>query len=180
MESWESRPSDWLRSHHSLLNAQRRGAALDVACGNGRNSFFLAAMGFEVDAADISDVAVVWLQQQVAQKVVSIQPIQMDFENNLLAKEKYQVILCFNYLERGLFPVLQDALQAGGLLFFETAYRDDITILGSSMNPRYVLDYNELLREFSDLRILEYQEKIVYVAELTKKKALASIVARKI
>lgn len=153
---------------------------MDVACGNGRNSFFLAAMGFEVDAADISDVAVVWLQQQVAQKVVSIQPIQMDFENNLLAKEKYQVILCFNYLERGLFPVLQDALQAGGLLFFETAYRDDITILGSSMNPRYVLDYNELLREFSDLRILEYQEKIVYVAELAKKKALASIVARKI
>ena len=45
------------------------GAALDVACGNGRNSFFLAAMGFEVDAADISDVADrCWLQQQVAQK----------------------------------------------------------------------------------------------------------------
>ncbi len=111
-----------------------------------------------------------WLQQQVSKKNVSIQPVQMDFENDLLAKEKYQVVLCFNYLERSLFPALKDALLQGGLLFFETVYRDDVTILASAMNPRYVLDYNELLHAFSDLRILEYREKIIYAADLGKRK----------
>ena len=180
MENWESRPSEWLRSHQSFLQVQERGAALDVACGNGRNSFFLAALGFAVEAADISDVAIDWLQQQVSQKNVPIQPIQMDFENDMLTKDKYQVVLCFNYLERRLFPALKEALVPGGLLFFETVYREDITILGSSMNPQYVLDYNELLLAFSELRILEYQEKIIYASDVGKKKALASMMARKI
>lgn len=179
IENWESRPSEWLCSHQSVLQSQERGPALDVACGNGRNSFLLAAMGFEIEAVDISDVAICWLQQQVSKKNVSIQPLQMDFENDLLAKEKYQIVLCFNYLERSLFPALKDALLPGGLLFFETVYRDDVTILASAMNPRYVLDYNELLHAFSDLRILEYREKIIYAADQGKKKALASMVARK-
>ena len=141
--------------------------------------FFWLPWGFEVEAADISDVAIGWLQQQVSKKNVPIQPVQMDFENELPAKEKYQVVLCFNYLERSLFPALKDALLQGGLLFFETVYRDDVTILASAMNPRYVLNYNELLHAFSDLRILEYREKIIYAADLGKKKALASMVARK-
>jgi len=34
------------------------GKALDVACGNGRNSVFLAPKGFVVDAVDISKVAI--------------------------------------------------------------------------------------------------------------------------
>jgi len=33
------------------------GMALDVACGSGRNTNFLAQKGFEVDAVDISNVA---------------------------------------------------------------------------------------------------------------------------
>ena len=34
-----------------------RRRALDIACGNGRNSLFLADHGFSVDAVDISTVA---------------------------------------------------------------------------------------------------------------------------
>ena len=34
------------------------GRALDIAAGRGRNSLFLAELGFEVDAVDVSDVAV--------------------------------------------------------------------------------------------------------------------------
>lgn len=36
----------------------RKGKALDIAAGLGRNSLFLAEKGFEVDAVELSDVAV--------------------------------------------------------------------------------------------------------------------------
>ena len=52
----KQRPSDWLVRHQPLLEKQPKGKALDIACGNGRNARFLANLGFEVDALDISDV----------------------------------------------------------------------------------------------------------------------------
>ncbi|MGQ5594993.1 class I SAM-dependent methyltransferase [Streptomyces sp. ESR1.13] len=36
------------------------GRALDLGCGPGRNALYLAAHGFEVDAVDLSPVAVAW------------------------------------------------------------------------------------------------------------------------
>jgi SAM-dependent methyltransferase len=36
------------------------GRALDIGCGPGRNSLFLAANGFEVDAVDLSPTAIAW------------------------------------------------------------------------------------------------------------------------
>ncbi|WP_327732696.1 class I SAM-dependent methyltransferase [Streptomyces nojiriensis] len=36
------------------------GRALDLGCGPGRNALYLAARGFEVDAVDLSPVAVAW------------------------------------------------------------------------------------------------------------------------
>jgi 2-polyprenyl-3-methyl-5-hydroxy-6-metoxy-1,4-benzoquinol methylase len=39
--------------------------ALDIACGSGRNSIFLAECGFEVDALDIAEVAIKTLKKQV-------------------------------------------------------------------------------------------------------------------
>ena len=40
------------------------GRALDLGCGPGRNSLYLAAAGFEVDAVDLSDAAIDWARQR--------------------------------------------------------------------------------------------------------------------
>ena len=62
-DKWDSRyrkrlggtdPSPILKKYCGLASC---GNALDIACGNGRNSMFLAAKGFVVDAVDISTVA---------------------------------------------------------------------------------------------------------------------------
>ena len=42
--------------------------ALDVACGFGGNSLYLASMGFQVDAVDISGVALAQLQAEAARR----------------------------------------------------------------------------------------------------------------
>jgi SAM-dependent methyltransferase len=40
------------------------GRALDLGCGPGRNSLYLASAGFEVDAVDLSPTAVDWARQR--------------------------------------------------------------------------------------------------------------------
>ncbi|NUS89576.1 MAG: class I SAM-dependent methyltransferase [Streptomyces sp.] len=40
------------------------GRALDLGCGAGRNALFLASRGFEVDAVDLSPVAVAWGEER--------------------------------------------------------------------------------------------------------------------
>ncbi|NJP51527.1 class I SAM-dependent methyltransferase [Streptomyces sp. SBST2-5] len=40
------------------------GRALDLGCGPGRNALFLATRGFEVDAVDLSPVAVAWARER--------------------------------------------------------------------------------------------------------------------
>lgn len=40
------------------------GRALDLGCGPGRNSLYLASLGFEVDAVDLSDEAIGWAAQR--------------------------------------------------------------------------------------------------------------------
>ncbi|WP_129311495.1 class I SAM-dependent methyltransferase [Streptomyces sp. L2] len=40
------------------------GRALDLGCGAGRNSLFLASHGFEVDAVDLSPVAIAWAEDR--------------------------------------------------------------------------------------------------------------------
>src|SRR5271154_1361182 len=40
------------------------GRALDLGCGPGRNALYLASHGFEVDAVDLSPVAIAWAQDR--------------------------------------------------------------------------------------------------------------------
>ncbi|MER0244160.1 class I SAM-dependent methyltransferase [Streptomyces sp. HSW2009] len=40
------------------------GRALDLGCGPGRNALYLAARGFQVDAVDLSSVAVAWGEER--------------------------------------------------------------------------------------------------------------------
>ncbi|MFQ5709388.1 MAG: class I SAM-dependent methyltransferase [bacterium] len=173
------RPSQWLVSHEPVLEQQPQGWALDLACGNGRNAIYLAKLGFQVDALDVSDVAMQWLSKRVAKAKFPIHPRVVDLQTASLPAEKYQVIVNFNYLQRTLFAPIKKALLPGGLLFFETFTKDQLQISENGINPAFVLEPNELLRAFLDFRILHYREGIIEKRGGVKK-AVASLVARKV
>ena len=66
-------PSAYLeQSMLKILPAASGARALDVACGRGRNSLFLAHQGFVVDAVDVSAAAIA---QGAYQALQSRQPI---------------------------------------------------------------------------------------------------------
>ena len=176
-------PSKWLVAHEDLLAEHPNGKALDLACGLGRNSFFLAELGFEVDAIDISDVAIQWLEEQVGledqvdRRKLAITPRQDDIESCDLPVDGYQVIVCFNFLERSIFPKLVDSLALGGLLLFETFTHDHIDVLKKKFPRDFALKIGELRHSFPALETLAYREEVV--SERGSEAAVASIVARK-
>lgn len=148
------------------------GTALDIACGVGRNTHFLADKGFFVDALDFSDYALSQIQDKD-----EITKIEVDLDTYNLEMNKYDLIVNINYLNRRLFPQIKEALKSGGLVVFETfiVAHGDFT---QPANPEFLLRTNELLHAFIGLDIIYYEEKmdINLRGEQTK---VASIVARK-
>jgi len=134
-----------------------RGRALDIACGQGRNSLYLAERGFEVVAMDISAVALNEARKRAELKQLRIDWRQTDLEAVRLDEAAYDLIVNFNYLQRSLIPQIKRAVKHGGYIIFETYLIDQMAI-GHPKNPDYLLRHNELLEHFREFRILGYRE----------------------
>lgn len=163
-------PCEWLKENAEFLTGA--GKALDLAMGEGRNAVFAAGKGYDVVGVDISEAGIRKALALAREKSARIMPVLADIEVYDLPENEYDLILCFYFLDRGLFPKIRKALKPGGLLFFETFTVDYLKY--SSFKREWVLEYNELLREFADFRILKYQEVD------RDEKAYASLIARKV
>ncbi len=167
------KPSGFLVENIALLPG---GRALDIAMGYGRNTIYLASMGFEAEGVDILPEAVNGALTAAQKAGVSIRAQVADLENGSYNIEKaaYDLIICFNYLHRPLIPRIKDGLRQGGMIVYETFIIDQAQF-GKPRNPDHLLKHNELLDMFRDFRCLRYHEGI-----LGSYQALAGIVAEKI
>lgn len=172
-------------NHHYKLNASQflidnlhllpKGRVLDVAMGQGRNTIYLAEMGFQVEGIDISPDAVKKTLEIAERRNVKIKAHVEDLENDYsIKKAYYDLIICFNYLQRSLFPELKAGLRKGGVIVYETFIFDQAQF-GKPTNPDYLLKHNELLKRFSNFRCLRYHEGIT-----EKERAVAGIIAVKV
>jgi tellurite methyltransferase len=119
--------------------------ALDIACGEGRNSLFLAEHGFVTTGLDISDTALEKAEQQARKKGLIINFYRVDLEGYHIS-EQYDLILNFNFLLRELISEEVGALVPGGLLLFDTILESPQLL--ETHNPDYFLRYGELERIF--------------------------------
>jgi len=147
--------ADVLSAHRHLLPTQ--GRALDLACGLGGNALLLAEQGLQVDAWDISQVALSRLQSQAEQKQLQIATRQVLVSPDNLPRDHYDVIVISRFLDRCLCNAIMAALKTEGLLLYQTFIRHKLDPQGPS-NPDYLLECNELLQLFSPLTLVFYQE----------------------
>lgn len=120
-------------------------AALDIACGEGRNSLFLAQHGFKVTGLDISDIGLAKGRKLAQTKGVNIDFQRVDLESYVLEK-CYDLILNFNFLMRELIPSEVASLKPGGVLLFDTIMASKQLL--QNHNPSYLLHPGELHRIF--------------------------------
>ena len=164
-------PAEILRECVPLLP---QGSALDLACGTGRNALFLAALGQRVTAVDFSSVALEVLirRAKAAGHTVlqssavtthqalrgTIQVVRADLEQLTLPTNSFDLILCFQYLQRSLLPAMGTALRPGGVLLLETYTRAQQGFSGGPRNPEYLLAPGELRGAFPSLHVVFYRE----------------------
>ena len=111
-------PAQFLVENIDLLP---RGRALDIAMGSGRNAIYLAKMGFQVEGVDVSREAVEETLARARDEGVSIQIQVEDLEKiPYLDEEVYELVICFNYLQRSLMPQMKNWVKPGGMLVYET------------------------------------------------------------
>ncbi len=135
-----------------------QGNALDLACGRGRNSLFLAQHGLSVDAWDISDVAIEQLSRRAEQAALPINAQVRDVLAQPIPIARYDVIVVSYFLERSLVQPIMSALKPGGLLFYQTFIQAAVDDSGPG-NPAFRLASNELLQMFASLHLVLYREE---------------------
>lgn len=145
-------PVAFLKQNIQLLP---KGKALDIAMGEGRNGVYLATQGFEVVGVDISEKGLAKARQLAKQNGVTIETRVVDLEGHQLEKNAYDVILLMYYMQRDLWPQIRDALKPGGMAVIETYNVDHLK--HQKFNPKWLLNTNELLDAFRDMKIIRYQ-----------------------
>jgi len=139
----------------NILKELKDKKVLDVACGTGKNSIYLANKGFTIDAIDISQVALNELNKKGIKNIITK---LVDLDEYEGPKNSYDLIVMTNFLDRDLIPKLTDALKKDGILFIETYMEDKINEKPSS-NPDFLLQKDELKTFFDDrFEILDYDE----------------------
>ncbi|MFC4950823.1 class I SAM-dependent methyltransferase [Pseudonocardia sp. GCM10023141] len=142
-------PPDALRGREALLPAG--GRALDVACGRGGVSRWLAGHGFTVDAVDVSGAG---LAAAAAAAGDAVRWWHHDLDLGLPpdCAGPYDVVVCQRFRDPALYPALRSALAPGGLLV--------ITVLSEvGEEPgRFRAPAGELPAAFADLEVLAHTE----------------------
>lgn len=145
-----------------VVKGLKPGAALDVCMGEGRNSIFLAGMGWKVTGFDVSDVAVANAVARAKKAGVEITAVQSGYQDFNFGHEKWDLIV----MTYAYFPIrdtkyvsrLIESMRRGGLLAFQYGVlkkgadrTGDAALLG-------IPEEGELKQIFRTLRILRYQE----------------------
>lgn len=165
-------PSRFLADNVALLPAS--GRALDVAAGEGRNAVYLARLGLEVDAVDISEVGLDKARRLADEAGVTISTIVADLKDYIPERNQYDVVVVINFLQRDLIDDLKAALKPGGILVYETYTAAQLEIPGAHrLRREYLLEPGELRSMFGGFEILEYRE----ISD--DNRAVASLIARK-
>lgn len=138
----DTTPSTWVVRFAALIRPQ--GRVLDVAAGSGRNACWLAKQGWQVEAVDRDEGALLAMRG-----LAGITTRIADIENGAwpYAGQQFDGIVVCRYLHRPLFPLLMESLSPDGILIYET-FMQGHEVYGRPTNPNFLLRRNELLEVF--------------------------------
>ena len=140
------------------------GRALDVACGAGRNSIYLAQLGWRVTAVDGSASAIRRLRERAGGLAIDAQVADLERHEFAIEPQGFDLICDFHYLQRDLFAEMREGVRPGG------TFVASIHLEGS-----FAVRSGELRDEFAGWKVLFYSEG----AEAGAGRRSARIVARR-
>ena len=160
---WGAEPNQFLAEIAEVLEP---GTALDLGCGQGRNSLWLASRGFEVTGLDLSSVAI-----EQAKAVAAELDLDASFESVDLTtwdpagRVWDLVVLTYLHLSHERRPVVhaaaRRAVAPGGRLVVIAHHLDNFENgVGGPPVPELLFTEQQLAGDFSSLKILRNQKVI--------------------
>jgi 2-polyprenyl-3-methyl-5-hydroxy-6-metoxy-1,4-benzoquinol methylase len=150
------RPNAFLESVLPALTPA--GTALDIACGTGRDAAFLALGGWSVTAVDILPDAIIKANALAHRNAVSLDARALDTEREPMPTGPFDLVTCFSFLQRDLFPRIRDIVRPGGWVVYETftvAHRERY---GKPRSDAHLLRPGELPTHFPGWTVLRHEE----------------------
>jgi SAM-dependent methyltransferase len=138
----------------------RRGDALDVACGVGREAVFLASAGWQVTGLDWLPDALERaedLRRRYAPETV-IRWVNHDVESRPDVSGAFDLVTSFFFLDRRFLGRIGNLLRAGGHAVVETFTRLHRERHGKPNRERFVLELGELPSLVPDLEVVSFDE----------------------
>jgi SAM-dependent methyltransferase len=149
----EGDPSSWITRWSHLIKPGSE--VLDVACGYGRHTRWLAARGYRLVAVDRAPDALdaIDLPAEVCEKHVH------DLEAGPwpFAGRQFDAVVVTNYLWRPLLAPLLASLAPGGVLLYET-FASGQESIGKPSRADFLLRPGELLEQCRGMRVVAYED----------------------
>lgn len=142
-----------------MVQGRKPGRALDVGMGQGRNSLFLARLGWDVTGIDVSDKGIDLAEKEADRLGMKMNYVVSDISAFDVGKERWDLIVGVYVGREILFQAshLTTGLNSGGMLVVEH-YRRDVGRVSLS-GCRLGYPVNALLETFvPSLRIVRYEE----------------------
>ena len=147
-------PSPWEQRFAKRI--RQGGEVLDLACGGGRHARWLAGEGWKIEAVDRDSAALAGLAGVPG---VRVRVADLELGAWPYAGRHFAGIVVTNYLHRPLLPLIEGALDEGGVLIYET-FMVGNERFGRPSNPDFLLRPQELLEvaRAAGLRVLAFEE----------------------
>ena len=145
--------SNWVKYCLDII-PNKKGTSLDLACGKGRHSILLSSYGYNVFAVDINQQNLSCFNNKlITKKIIDIE----NLKNWPLKKEKFDIIVVTNFLNRDIFPSIIKSINKNGYLIYET-FSVGHQNIGKPKNPDYILKQRELISLCVELKLIAYEE----------------------
>lgn len=150
-------PAKFLSNNFHYIPA--KSSVLDLGMGEGRNAVFMAQKGYKVTGIDISSVAVRKAQMLAKEFGVQINGVVANLSKYKINDNSFDAIICFYYVDRPLIERMKKWLRPGGIIIYEAFTLDEQKKPDHrSEDSSYFLKNQELLRLFSEMRVLQFEE----------------------
>ncbi len=151
-----------------------RPKALDLGCGGGRDSVFLARLGWQVTAIDQEARVLKRAKQLAAKSGTSVKFKCCDLKKpGCFPEGVFDLVVVVRYLNRDLFSQIDEAIAPGGYIVYQT-FSSGAEAFGSPKNPNFILQKGELSEVFADYRII-----VDRIDKLEDGRPIASFIAQK-
>ena len=151
--------------------------ALDLACGRGRNTLYLATLGFDVHAIDVSDIAIQQATHRANRMDLHVRWVVHDLEQGIPLRGPYDLILMIRYVDNTLLSKAIKLLAPRGKILVEEHLVSDEEVTGPA-DPRFRVLPGSVQQILCDLDIEREFEGVIQEPDGTQA-ALVRVLAQR-